>query len=237
MDKKYYALPKNYRVGENDEIPAEKLQKYLKENFDKVKPTLLEVLPDEAVIEKLNSNEQLLQQVTDRRVTQAIKTFEENFKKEKLPAIIEKELKKRNPELTPEQIKIKELEEKIKQTELEAKRNKLISLALKKLSEEKVLPEGNDLLVELMFQAPTYDENELETRLKILTTVIRTTAEKIAQEKFKQFGRGEPPEKGGELNSEEEFKKEYEELIKAGKTQEAVALVNKWYSEKNQKNT
>lgn len=73
----------------------------------------------------------------DSAVGTAVTKHDEKFKKEKLPGLIEEAVKaKTNENLTPEQLKIKELEEKMQQYEAKAAEDERVKTNATKLKEK-----------------------------------------------------------------------------------------------------
>lgn len=85
-------------------------------------------------LEDNEDGKKLLQSLTDSRVTQGIDTF----KKNNLEKLVQDELAKRNPSETPDQKRIRELEETIAKRDQEALMKELKAEALTSLSEKKL---------------------------------------------------------------------------------------------------
>jgi len=81
---------------------------------------------------------QLAQSLADSRIQSGIKTFEEKFMKEKLPNLLQEEINKRYPPETPEQKKLRELEEKLISMEREKAKAEVASKTLKYATEKNI---------------------------------------------------------------------------------------------------
>ena len=91
------------------------------------------------VLEKNETIKGYNQSQLDSAVSKAINSHDNKFQKEKLPSIIEEELKKRSNEgLTKEQIEIKELKEQMEAMKREKEANELLNSNRTKLKEAKL---------------------------------------------------------------------------------------------------
>ena len=91
------------------------------------------------VLEKNETIKGYNQSQLDSAISKAINVHDGKFKKEKLPSIIEEELKKRSNEgLTKEQIEIKELKEQMEVMKKEKEVNELLASNRTKLKEAKL---------------------------------------------------------------------------------------------------
>ena len=123
----------------------------------------------------------------DSAVGTAVTKHDEKFKKEKLPGIIEEEIKKRDTSnLTPEQLEIKELKEKMAKMEADKEQ-------AEKLNVNTQLLKNKDLPIELAKYVN--DENDIT----LFENVIKSAAQKIIDEKLGKHR--ETPPKGGTPNN------------------------------------
>lgn len=76
----------------------------------------------------------LLQPRLDSNFTKGLNTWKEK----NLDKLVDDEVKKRNPDETPEQKRIRELEEKIEKAEKDSQRDKLVNAALQQFSDKKL---------------------------------------------------------------------------------------------------
>jgi len=109
----------------------------------------------------------------------------ETWKKNNLPGLIESEVTKRNPELSPEQKRLKELELKIKETEAANLRERLTNFASNKLSELKIPVTLASFIV-------GEDEKKTSENLELLKSQWDGELEKRVNEVFKLNGRKKP---------------------------------------------
>jgi len=111
-------------------IPAEKLTevKELLEEHRKVTP---ETLKDFLAI---SENEKYIAPIIDRNVTRGISSYQENFDRDKLPGIIEAEIKKRFPDADPKDTALAEMQSKIDKMQKDGERKELMNLVLKETS-------------------------------------------------------------------------------------------------------
>lgn len=165
----------------------EDIKKYFDENKDneEVKAYLGElsaVSPDK-VKGFLNTDEgkRLIQPDLDRYHNKSL----ESWKSNNLESIIEEEVKKRNPEKTPEQLKIEELEKKIEKAEKDRIRGELVNKAFK-VADEKSLPKD---VIDFFI-----GENEDATleNLEKFEQSYTTALQKAVDERFKAGGREVP---------------------------------------------
>lgn len=165
-------------------MKLEDVKKFLSENKEQedVKAYLgeLSAVSADKVKGFLDTDEgkRLLQPRLDSNFTKGLDTW----KKNNLEAIIEEEVNKRNPQKTPEQIKIEELTKKIEDAEKARNREALVNKALK-VADEKSLPKGV-----IDFFVAEDEENTL-TNLTKFEEVYSEAVKKAVESKFKESGR------------------------------------------------
>lgn len=138
----------------------EEVKEFFAENKEKeeVQGFLKELVPEkplttDTVNQFLGTTEgkQFIQPLMDKRVTEALETFKKKTFESEVNARVAAELLKRNPEETPEQKRIRELEQNMKRAEeeraVEKLRGQIKDLAFK----EQVSP---DFIDEIPFQSP-----------------------------------------------------------------------------------
>jgi Domain of unknown function (DUF4355) len=158
----------------NDNKDDKEVQGYLGElsavSADKVKGFL-----------QTDEGKQLIQPDLDRYHNKSLNTWKEN----NLDALVEAEVQKRNPDKTPEQLKIEELEKKIADAEKASTREKLVNKALK-VAKEKNLP---DSVIDYFI-----GENEESTlkNLSVLEESFTGALKTAVDERFKAGGRDVP---------------------------------------------
>ncbi|MCJ0932931.1 DUF4355 domain-containing protein [Virgibacillus halodenitrificans] len=128
----------------------------------------------------LDSDEgkKLLQPRLDQNFTKGLNTWKEK----NLQKLIDDAVKEANPDETPEQKRIRELEEKIQQTEKESQREKLMNKAVKQAS-EKGLP--TDIVSFFIGE----DEESTMNNLGTFEEKYNAAITKAVDEKFKAGGR------------------------------------------------
>ncbi len=167
----------------------EEIRKYLEENKDQedVKNLIAGLKPAPQGIETLLETEdgkRALQPRIDRAVTQAIETYRQKT----LPAIVEEEVKKRNPEETPEQKRLRELEDRLNNAENERTKANLLNMAITEAT-QKGLP------IDLASYFVGQDEASTRDNLTRLENAYKAAVTKAVEDKFKQDGRR--PSEGG----------------------------------------
>lgn len=156
----------------------------------------LEDLTQDLVLKFLETNEdgkKWLQSQKDGAVTRGLKTFEENFLKEKFPKLLDDEINKRYPAETPEQKRLKELEIKFQQVENEKKLAVLKTSLLKKATESSI----PDFLVDF-----AVDEDEVKSSEKLLNLGKKylDTVNAEVESRLKGGGRKAPVNNNNEDN-------------------------------------
>lgn len=106
----------------------------------------------------------------------------ETFKKDTLPGIIQEEVKKQHPEVTPEQQRIAALEEKTRVAEAKAARAELVNKATALATAKKIPLE----MVENLIGA---DEASTIANIDRIAGVYETHVNTLVEERFKTHGR------------------------------------------------
>jgi hypothetical protein len=167
----------------------------------------------------------------DSAVSKAVNNHDERFRSEKLPELIEEERAKiraeLNPEETPEQRRIRELEEKLAKRDRDAQTRERRDALRKKASELKVTEYGlqpDD--VEVFAGLGDDGEKVLESLVGRLNESFNTALDRKLKERYT---RSSPS--GGDPNMDE-----IEKLRAAGKTEEADRMqLAQMYSAKRPK--
>ena len=84
-------------------------------------------------------NETITNSVFDSRVSLAVNKFQDNFKNNKLPELLEAEIKKRFPAKTQQEIENAELKDQLDNLKVDIRKEKQTNIALQKMED---LPEG-----------------------------------------------------------------------------------------------
>jgi hypothetical protein len=156
-------------------------------------------LTDEAV-------KKLYQPEIDRQVSKALETFQAKTMPEKIKEAVEAKIKELNPEETPEQKRIRELEERQKQLEKQNQRERLKNYALKLLTEKKLdALTGN---IDIFIVGDT--EEEVRAKIEAVETAINPIVEKAIKEKIPSYnGSGGNNGSGGGFNIDPNEKNPY----------------------------
>jgi len=121
---------------------------------------------------------QLIQPKLDTHFTNGLETW----KKNNLSSLVEEEVKKRNPDETEEQKRIRILEEKLDEKEKESTRERLKNGALSFASEKQLPKAVLDFFI-------ADDEEKTNANLGVLETEFNAAVQKAVDEKFKGSGR------------------------------------------------
>lgn len=148
----------------------------------------------------------VLQPKLDGHFTKGLETW----KTKSLPSIIDEEVKKRNPDETPEQKRIRELEDKINQSEKRSTRETLKVKVLNSLTEKGLPTKLLDLLI-------GEDEMTTESNIATLESVFNVAVTAEVEKKFKDGGRIVHKSKDGEYDGKNPWKKESFNLTLQGK--------------------
>lgn len=138
----------------------------------------------------------LIQPRLDQNFTKGLNTWKEK----NLENLIDEEIKKRNPDKTPEQLKIEELTKKIEDAEKARNRESLVNKALK-VAKEKNLPDG---IIDFFIGD---DEEGTNTNLAKLEETFSAAVNAAVDSKFKSGGRDVRGGSGGETNFGADFAK------------------------------
>lgn len=146
------------------------------------------VLTIDMIKEFVSSNEdgkKYIQSIKDSAVTKGVQTYEQNFMKDKFPALLQSEIDKKYPPQSDAEKRLIELENKFKQTEQEKNKALLQSKLLKKAT-EKQLP---DFLVDYSFDE---DEEKSYTKLETLGQKYIATVNAEVEARLSGNGRKAP---------------------------------------------
>ena len=114
----------------------------------------------------------------DSAISKAINKHDEKFMAEKLPALVEAEIKKRSNEgLTEDQIKLKELQDKLAKMEQEKLRSDMSNKYIKVLKEKGL----NTDLIDFVLGA---DEEATNNNIEKMATIFNSNVETKVKEKL-----------------------------------------------------
>ena len=143
-----------------------------------------------------DNGKQLLDRLSDNRVTNGINTWKANHLSEE----VEKEIKKRYPDKTPEQKRIAELEAKFKDAEEKALKSELTAHALE-LAQNKKLP------TELIKYFIGKDQDSTDTNISELEKAFNAAVEKVVTERMGDSHKPDSDDKGGKDLTPDDFDK------------------------------
>jgi hypothetical protein len=182
-----------------------------------------EALTLQAVQEFLNSNDEgkkWLQAEKDKTVTKGLETWRTN----NLPKIIDEEITKRFPAETPEQRRLKDLEQQLAMMERQAKRATLKAQALGVAGQNNIPADLVDYLV-------GEDEETTLKNIEKAKTALNSLLQNAAQVHFKDGGRKVPPPGGSTKTELQELEEQYDKA----KGAEKIALNRRITALRNQK--
>ena len=176
-------------------MKLEDIKKFFAENKDQedVKAYLgeLSAVSEDKVKGFLDTEEgkRLLQPRLDSHFTRGLDTWKQN----NLDKLIEEEVKKRNPQKTPEQIELENLRKEIENERKARNRETLVNKALK-VADEKALPKG---IIDFFIAD---DEENTLTNLTKLEEEYSKAVQSAVDSKFKEHGREFNPGNTGQSN-------------------------------------
>lgn len=142
----------------------------------------------------------------DRRATKAVETFKEKT----MPGLVEEAVKKAKPDETPEQKRIRQLEDDMANGKKELERERLKTAALSKMNEEKLPVEMVDYLIGIT-------KEETDANIEKYKAIHEASVKSSVESKFKDNG-GKP---GGDADNGDikvnPWKKETRNLTQQGK--------------------
>lgn len=219
--KEDYAIPTTNFVGDDEGLTIEQIQGFVKE-----KPEVLsDLITDDLIVKTLETKKDLASSIFDRKVSDAVKTFENNFKDKKLPELVEERYKELHPDESEESKQIRELTAKLEQAELEKHREKMSKIALTALTESGI--EGISILEPYVIGST---EEETISTVKNITSLIETIAKAEAKKGMKTIGRDDAGDDGGDGGDSDTLKslnEQYQKAVEAGKTMDAIKLLSK----------
>lgn len=188
----------------------EELKIFLEENKDN---TEVQNFLKEKYSTKINIKEYLetpegkreMQPILDSYFTKGLQTWQEKT----MPSLIEEEIKKRFPDETEEQKRLRILEEELAKERQARLKSDLINKATQ-IATQKGMP------VELVGYFVGQDEEETINNLTALEEIWTRSIEEAVKEKFKENGRHVPPSKRGE-DTKNPWSKQHFNLTEQGR--------------------
>ena len=172
--------------------------------------------------EKINTDpnfKSFMDSEKDKHSAKALETWKTN----NLQKLIDEGISKANPQETPEQKRIRELEDRLNKQETESKRKELINLALKTTQEKKLPTELVDYFIG--------DSEETTIKnLEALEKVFNEKVNQVAEERLK--GGYKPPQGEKNTATNNPWSKEHFNLTEQGKLlRESPELAKKYIAE------
>lgn len=131
------------------------------------------------ILQDNNTIKGYYQSTLDSGVSKGVSSFEKNFTENKLPKIIEDELKRKSNEgKTPEQIRLLELEKKLESMEKEKTKAELMAKYTKTLNEKKLPSELVNFII-------SDNEEVINENIGKFENMFKSTVDSLVQEKLK----------------------------------------------------
>lgn len=164
----------------------------------------------------------------DKHAEKAKKTFEETFKTNELPKLLEAEIKKRYPEADPKDLKMKELEIEIQKMKQESFKKELSNTAIKTATEKQLPIQMIDFLLGT-------DLESTNKNIETFETILNDYVQKQVEARIS--GNSYVPNKGNNNNNSElqVLQTEYDNAMKASNMPLAIAIKNKMVALQNKK--
>jgi hypothetical protein len=179
--------------------------------------------------EKLAREHPHIKSAFDAEISRASAANEARIMKEKLPGMVEAEIKKRNPEKDPLRIELDTLKAEREAEKAELKRERLKAMAVKLAADEGIPVDDIDRFI---------DEDEDRTTASVKAYAKRTKAwrdSQIEAELKKRFGNQSSP-RTGTVTDDPNLSAQYNALMLAGRTDEAAAISVRLMRERNKGN-
>lgn len=179
--------------------------------------------------ERLAKEHPHVKSALDAEISRAAATVEARVLKDKLPAAVEAELKKRNPEKDPLRIELDTLKAEREAEKAELKREKLKALATKLAADEGIPVDDIERFIDA-------DEDATASTVKAYAKRVKSWRDsQIEVELKKRFGNQQAP-KAGSAAPEPDMVRQYNALMQAGRTDEAAAISVRLMRERNKGN-
>lgn len=179
--------------------------------------------------EKLAREHPHLKSALDAEISRAAAANEARIMKDKLPAAVEAEIKKRNPEKDPLRIELDTLKAEREAEKAELRREKLKALATKLAADEGIPVDDIDRFIDA-------DEDATSATVKAFAKRAKAWRDSaIEAELKKRFGNQQAP-KAGSAAPEPDMVRQYNALMQAGRTDEAAAIGVRLMRERNKGN-
>lgn len=165
--------------------------------------------------ERLAREHPHIKSVFDSGISKAVASHDERFIAEKVPSLVEAEIAKRNPAKDPRDAKLAEMEAKLKDMEKQTVREKQTALAMK-LAAEKKLPV--DIVTKFIGDN---DEATTESINQLSGALMPWMESMVKEQVTARVGDNGTPKRGSNPNEKETLQKQYNDLIKQGRREEA----------------
>ncbi len=165
--------------------------------------------------EKIANEHPHVKSVLDSRISKAVESHDVRFMAEKLPTLVEEEVRKRNPPKDPKDIELSKLRDEMEKMKREGTFKEQRALAVK-LAAEKKLP--IDIVERFIGEN---DEDTVAAIDKLAGVLMPWRDETVKAEIGARIGNNGTPPKGGDPDKKAALMADYNRLIKEGKREQA----------------
>lgn len=205
-------------------VPEDKREEY------KQAAAFAVVIKSKEDVEKLFDSNQFFKSARDATISRTTQTYDERFRAEKLPALVEEEIKKRNPSKDPKDQAIEELTRKFEEAQKQNQREKLAAMAIKKAADLGVPVE---LVERFIGDSPESTEENIKNLHGVLKPWAEAQINAANQAKFGNMGK---PPAGNSAAGDLSKMTVTEQMAYAKTSPEAQAQVLDWLKKKGNRN-
>ena len=206
------------KLPEGDRAEAEKV---VQEAIAAGNP-LAGVTTKEQAAEFISKN-QIFKAALDAEISLKVAAHDERFTKEKLPGIVEAEIKKRNPEKDPLRVELDTLKAEREAEKAELKRERLKALAIKKAAEAGIPADDIERFID-------EDEDRTGASVEAFAKRWKAFSDKAVETALKEkLGNNGAP-RGGNPATPTDLKSQYDAAIAAGNADLALAIQGRMQS-------
>lgn len=167
--------------------------------------------------EALTTQNQFVRAVIDSKVSKEVAVHDSRFVAERLPSLVEEEIKKRNPSKDPRDAVVEELKQKLSDMERSAIRERQRSRAIAKLAEHGI----SDKLAEFYVGD---DDASTDSKLQMLIENITPWRDKAIESTLKERFGNSPVPPAGAPPKPVDLKAQLDQALKEGNADLALAL-------------
>ena len=168
--------------------------------------------------ERLAKDHPHVKSALDSFISKAVASHDERFKAEVMPKLVDDEIIKRNPPKDPRDLKVYELEQKLKDMESQTVREKQTALATKLAAEAGIPTDLASIFI------GTKDEETIE-KITSLSGVLKSWKDSaVNSEVAVRLNNNKAPVRGSTPDEKKQMEAEYANLMRSGKTLQAFQL-------------